>query len=263
MNGRFLQSTLRDLQVLLRSRRLWATFTSVVLIFWFTGPYGTAELLAAAPRLGFWLVLHAGTWGCALVCVVVADALLEKRLESRFLRMMLGAIAAAPLIALVTESLHAATFARRVTPQSYIEAIFNGLVLSALFCVLTWLTMSRELSVVDTAADEPAQRPARDTALLRRLNPSVRAAPLHLAVQDHYVEVTTARGRELVLMRFSDALEELGDLAGMQVHRSHWIADAAVESLERDNGRLMIVLSTGARVPVSRPYAAAARARWT
>lgn len=262
MNGRFLQSALRDLQVLLRSPRFWGTFLAVVLIFWVTGPYGTAEKLAAAPRFGFWLVLHAGTWTCALICVVIANALLEGRMESRFARMMIGAVAAAPFIALVTEGLGSATFGTSITPRSYIGAVFTGLFLSALFCVLTYLSMSKELSEAGSALDETGESPPRNAPFLRRLSPAIRAAPLHLSVQDHYVEVTTARGRELVLMRFSDALDELGDLAGMQVHRSHWVADGAVQTVERDNGRLTILLSTGTRVPVSRPYMAAVRTRW-
>lgn len=260
MNGRFLQSALRDLQVLLASPRFWGTFCAVVLIFWVTGPYGTAERLAAAPRFGFWLVLHAGTWACALVCVAAADAALEGQMQSRFARMMIGAIVAAPLIALVTEGLDAATFGRTITPVSYIGAIFTGLILSALFCVLTYLSMGKELAA---AAPAPAHAaPPHEAPFLRRLSPAIRATPLHLSVQDHYVEVTTPRGRELVLMRFSDALNELGDLPGIQVHRSHWVADAAVETVERDDGRLTILLSTGTRVPVSRPYLAAVRARW-
>ncbi|MHB2264190.1 LytTR family DNA-binding domain-containing protein [Aliihoeflea sp. PC F10.4] len=257
MNGQFVQSALRELHVLLRSPRLWATFLAVVLIFWVTGPYGTAERLAAAPRFGFWLVLHTGAWACALVCVVIADALLERRMENRLARMMVGAVAAAPLIALVTQGLGAATFGNPITGASYTAAVFTGLVLSVLFCALTWLSMGKELSPADAS---PAGAP--ETPFLRRLNPSIRAAPLHLAVQDHYVEVTTSRGRELVLIRFSDALDELGTIPGMQVHRSHWVSDAAVKTVERDDGRLTIILSTGARVPVSRPYVAAVRARW-
>ena len=66
----FLQSALRELHVFLRSARFWATFVAVVLIFWVTGPYGTAERLAAVPRLGFWFVQHAVAWSLAVVNVL-------------------------------------------------------------------------------------------------------------------------------------------------------------------------------------------------
>ncbi len=260
MNRQLVQSALRKLQAFLRSPRFWSTFAAVVLLFWITAPFGTAAL-PAAPRLGFWLVLHAATWACALVFVVFADVLLEGRVASRLARMMTGAVLAAPLIGLVTETLRTATFGGAITPASYAGALGTGLVLSALFCVLTWLSMhpapQARAPQQPAASAAPAQAP-----LLRRLGPENRGALLHLAMQDHYVEVATARGRELVLMRFADALAELGGTPGLRIHRSHWVADAAVEALARDNGRLTVVLKSGARIPVSRPYVAAVRARW-
>lgn len=265
MTGRLAQSALRELLVFLRSPRFWGTFAAVVVLFWITAPFGTASL-PAAPRLGFWLVLHVATWACALVFVVLADIGLEGRIASRFARMMSGALLAAPLIGLVTETLRIATFGGEFTPASYGGAILTGLALSALFCVLTWLSMNPVLDGDPAAASPPSSQPAPqelgESALLRRLNPHNRGAPLHLAGQDHYVEVVTTRGRELILMRFADALAELGDAPGLRVHRSHWVADAAVTALERDSGRPVLVLASGTRVPVSRPYVAVVRRRW-
>ena len=65
--------------------------------------------------------------------------------------------------------------------------------------------------------------------ILERLPADRRGALLHLQMRDHYVEIHTDRGSELVLMRFGDALMELGGTEGMQVHRSHWIARTAPE----------------------------------
>ena len=110
------------------------------------------------------------------------------------------------------------------------------------------------------AGGAPAARAGR---LLERLEAGVRAPLLHLAVEDHYVDVVTARGHRLLLIRFADALAEIEPDEGMQVHRSHWVADRAVEKLLSENGRLTILLSTGRRVPVSRPYVAEARARFS
>ena len=126
---------------------------------------------------------------------------------------------------------------------------------------MTWLSMhpAQQSHAPPQAATPAAPAPP---PLLRRVSPENRGALLHLAMQDHYVEIATARGRELVLMRFADALAELGDTPGLRVHRSHWVADAAVEALARDGNRPTVVLKSGARVPVSRPYLAAARQRW-
>lgn len=126
-------------------------------------------------------------------------------------------------------------------------------------------------SVPDAAPPKasPAEAPLPDTEastlprLVQRLDPGLRAPLRRLGVNDHYVEVHTEAGHATVLIRFSDALGELGPVPGLQVHRSHWVADAAVAGLEQDDERrLWVMMTCGARVPVSRTYRAAVLARW-
>lgn len=278
MKRPLLQTTLRELHLVAKAPRFWATFASVVLIFWITGPYGTADRLAAAPRLGFWLVLHAATWAIAIVSAVLANGLLRERVASGFARMMIGAAVAGVPIGLVTSALAAATFAVAPTPGGMLSDIATGLLLSLLFCALTWMTLNTDnmLEASDTGAATTGPRmdanrepsdPGRSSEaggipLLLRLKPVNRGWPLHLTVSDHYTEVTTTAGRELILLRFADALGELGAVPGLQVHRSHWVADAHVARLVRDNGRMTILLGDGTEVPVSRTHAAAVRQRW-
>lgn len=248
-----------------------------MLIFWITGPYGTAQRLAAVPRLGFWLVLHAATWSIAIVSAVLANGLLRQKLASGFARMMVGAAAAGIPIGLVTSAISAATFSVVPTATDVLADVGTGLLLSLLFCTLTWMTMNAEVATElgatgpeATAAGESAALARADAVetgggrvpLLLRLKPANRGLPLHLTVSDHYTEVTTTAGRELILLRFADAIGELGPVPGLQVHRSHWVADAHVARLLRDNGRLSIHLADGTEVPVSRTYAAAVRQRW-
>ena len=59
-------------------------------------------------------------------------------------------------------------------------------------------------------------------------------------MSDHYTEVLTAGGRELLLLRFSDALKEVGDTPGIRLHRSHWIADSHVAGIGQRDGRLVV-----------------------
>jgi DNA-binding LytR/AlgR family response regulator len=67
----------------------------------------------------------------------------------------------------------------------------------------------------------------------------------------------------LLLMRLQDAIAELDGLEGMQVHRSWWVARAAVSAIRRDDRSLRIVLENGMEVPVSRSCAPALRrAAW-
>jgi DNA-binding LytR/AlgR family response regulator len=77
---------------------------------------------------------------------------------------------------------------------------------------------------------------------------------LALIVEDHYVDIVTDRGKALVLMRLADAMREAGTVAGLQIHRSHWVALDAVVKAHRSDGKLILELSNGLRLPVSRGY---------
>jgi DNA-binding LytR/AlgR family response regulator len=77
-------------------------------------------------------------------------------------------------------------------------------------------------------------------------------------MQDHYVQAQTALGSTLVLMRFRDAVAELGDL-GVQVHRGWWAAFDAMEALDRDGRSARLRLRGGGTIPVSRACLPAVR----
>lgn len=77
---------------------------------------------------------------------------------------------------------------------------------------------------------------------------------MHLTAQDHYVEVVTDHGSHLILMRFSDALNELTNFEGIQIHRAHWVALNAVKKSLRKDDKLIIETIDGKRFPVSRSH---------
>ena len=81
---------------------------------------------------------------------------------------------------------------------------------------------------------------------------------VYLKVRSHYVNVVTTAGSRALLMRFADAVAELGD-QGMQVHRSYWVARRHVVGIERRAERTVLLLTGGEEVPVSRTYLAAVR----
>lgn len=84
-----------------------------------------------------------------------------------------------------------------------------------------------------------------------------------LEMEDHYVRVHTALGSALVLMRMRDAMALLGEAEGMQVHRSWWVARAAVEDVQRDGRNVRLKLARGIEAPVARAKVADLRdARW-
>ncbi len=53
--------------------------------------------------------------------------------------------------------------------------------------------------------------------------PSLDGQINHIEAQEHYIRVATSSERRMVLYRFSDAIREMPDTLGLQVHRSHWV----------------------------------------
>ena len=272
MNGGVVQSTLRELRTIVASHRLWITFGAVVLLFALTGPFGTLEDLRFLPRLGYWLSLHLFAWTAALVFSVVGDVLLNGLLPSMLMRMLIGSVVAAIPIGIIIELIGYAWYGHAPAAAAIGSDMLFSVPLCVIFCLITYMTMSSEALAPQKsetgAMAEPEQSGAPATAalvepppLLRRLKPENRGLIQHIAVEDHYTLVKTSRGSELILLRFSDALAEVGTTRGLQVHRSHWVADDFVDTVTRVDGRTILRLADGTEVPVSRTYAADVRAR--
>ena len=98
---------------------------------------------------------------------------------------------------------------------------------------------------------EPAGAAASATPpILARLQPARRGRLLSLSAEDDYVRVRTTAGEALVLMRLGDAVAEAAP--GLRVHRSHWVARAAVAEARRAGDGAVLTLRTGEEIPVSR-----------
>jgi hypothetical protein len=110
------------------------------------------------------------------------------------------------------------------------------------------------------AAPAPASTPqSAPPKLIARLPPRLGDEVLALQAEDHYVRVHTRRGSDLLLMRLSDAIDELEGLEGDRVHRSWWVARPAVEAVSARGRRLTLTLANALEVPVTREAAAKLR----
>ncbi len=99
---------------------------------------------------------------------------------------------------------------------------------------------------------------AKPTAprFLDRLPMKLRGADVWaVEADDHYLRVHTSKGQDLILLRLSDAMDELTGLEGEQVHRSWWVARDGVADVARSDGRAVLTLKNGVKAPVSRTYA--------
>ncbi len=89
---------------------------------------------------------------------------------------------------------------------------------------------------------------------LNRLPTEIGTDLLCLAMEDHYVRAHTAKGDTLVLMRMADAITELSDYAGTQIHRSWWVSYAAIQRVSKEKRRYFVHLKNGLKAPVSQTH---------
>lgn len=80
-----------------------------------------------------------------------------------------------------------------------------------------------------------------------------------LRMEDHYVRVHTLAGSRLVTGPFERVIAGLGNQEGMRVHRSWWVARAAVVGVVADGRNLRLELSGGLSAPISRASVARLR----
>lgn len=141
--------------------------------------------------------------------------------------------------------------------QSYLQPVelyFQALTITLLITVPTsWAhALPSAAAAAPPAAPVPADTGAeRDQPFLRRIPGHLGTDLLCLTMEDHYLRIHTPLGSDLILMRMRDAVAELDGL-GLQVHRSHWVADSAVQGYERRDGRVILQLRTGLEIPVSK-----------
>lgn len=138
----------------------------------------------------------------------------------------------------------------RYLPGFAVNSLIMCLVMTS---AAVWLTRVRK---APPAAEAPPPK------FLERLPLKLRGAEVWaVSAEDHYLRLHTSKGQDLILMRLADAVAELEGIDGAQVHRSWWVARAAVVDAERGDGRAILTLKDGCKVPVSRTYAKALRER--
>jgi len=252
VNTNPLHSALREMRNLCTSRQSWIFLGVLGLVVGLVGPFGTFEAINLVPRLAYWTAIVlvtalAGTFTASLV-----EAWLQPILPL-FIVVVIAAMVAGPIIALIVAAINVGIFGP-------VLAVIDVMTLM-LYCTLISLAVISASVLLERSPAVPTPVLTSDKAapLLDRLTLPQRGRLLHIAVSDHYVDVTTEKGTSLVLMRLSDAIRETAPIAGLQVHRSHWVALDAVRRGVRQNGKAMLELENGTLVPVSRTYMAAVK----
>lgn len=229
------------------------------------GPFGSFGL-PFAWRLVYWVGLSLGGYACYRpIAGAVVDWARDLELPEPAAWILACLIATVPMSVLVW-------FVGRLPGPfplptleeafaSYAYVLVVGGTLTALFYVL-----ERQKDVATTTARPTASTKDQTTApvqvrFLERIPQRLGSELLALEMEDHYLRVHTALGSDLILLRMRDAVAELDGFDGLQVHRSWWVARAAVERVEREGRGLRLVLTGGLQVPVARDQVATVKAK--
>lgn len=226
---------------------LWSTISFLVAL---AGPFGTYAEMRPPGRLLYWTCIFGLAIAVARLCRrIVRPFLAGLRFWTR--GVIVSAVFAsvfAPMARLLHDQVVSGADVRPVPVLTVWIVIFlTSIVETALWSVTRQAEVPQRIEA-EVAVTVPASR------LLSRLDPELRGELRSLSVRDHYVVVTTDRGQGNLLLRFADALDELGGVEGLRVHRSHWVAQKALDRVEREAGRIFLRLKDGRQIPVSRSY---------
>jgi hypothetical protein len=75
---------------------------------------------------------------------------------------------------------------------------------------------------------------------------------LYLKSEMQYLKVVTVKGQDLILYSLRDAISELPETAGLQVHRSYWVAYSSIKSFRNKGRQGVLGLADHTEIPVSR-----------
>lgn len=208
-----------------------------------TGPFGTFDSMPLINRAMF--------WACAISMSVVIGfsvRILAREMAAQARPVVLDMIAPVIFAVLFTPVLIGLLSLFRAPMDARLPSAAELFFLS--FLIAGCVGVMRRVLGFET--DEQPTEPPR---LLQRIEGHAGAELMRMTVDDHYVELFFDDGStHRLLMRFSDAVAELDGMDGFCIHRSHWVARAAIHRAFRDKGKVMVELRCGAQLPVGPTY---------
>lgn len=102
--------------------------------------------------------------------------------------------------------------------------------------------------------DKPIETSNKYQDFLNRIPDKLGDELVCFCMEDHYLQVYTTQGNHMMLMRMKDALLELQDYHGLQVHRSWWVAIDEVVDAKKFSRKATLTMSNDMQVPVSQKY---------
>ena len=217
------------------------------------GPFGSFFNDVLIVRVGYWLSLSLFSGLLIGLAVRWAAPFARRRHISAWVWVPALAVGLTLVAAPVARLMAVALWPRLPEHVGWLEWLGQAFLLELAF-------LSIYLAVRSRVAPAPPARSAGDAPILKELPPRLGRDVLCLQMEDHYVRIHTPRGSTLVLCPLGRAIEAVGDLEGLQVHRSWWVARHAVEGVAYEGRNLKLRLTGGLEAPVARNQVARLKA---
>ncbi len=212
------------------------------LLLGFLGPFGTYPAFGRIERYAFWFGLSITGYVCGfLAWKLVGNTPRLAQPSAPLVVLLAGLLSAVPQTFVVFWTMSLVQPGRTASVAT-LALLFVAVAAVQLILLTAMVLVDRMLlSVPDRT----------ETGQVARVG-LAESRPLALEAQDHYVRVHEMHGSKLVLKRLSDAVAEVSDVEGLQIHRGWWVASAAVAGTFVENGKRWVQLANGLKVPVSR-----------
>ena len=246
MNDRQLQLALREWRSHMRQPPTGAALLGVSAILALAGPFETGEVLRLVPRFVYWGVIVVASYSLGHIISGVFSPV-----RGRWPLAVLIAVSGFCIglaVSFVVMAVNYAALGFFPAPNRWLE--FFGVII-AISMIVNAVSTIVAMNMASQSAPQTAQS-SNTPPLFDRLPFDKRGPLIALSVEDHYVRVHTTKGEELILMRLSDAIKEVGNCVGAQVHRSHWAAFDQITKTRRESDRAILTMTNGIDIPVSR-----------
>ncbi|WP_181847421.1 LytTR family DNA-binding domain-containing protein [Thalassospira profundimaris] len=253
-SGTEVQFALRRWRELVKSPTFLA-IVGAVSVIWTVNDISIHTALSEMVLLFLMRLLFAGvSAGVASLGILVWVRILRSRFSTIVRYVLAGALSSpfvfislAGLTVLIDQKLPGAD----ALVSLFVSVVVTVTVIAAIIGIVN--RRARDMAPQSNPGNTVVTAPEADLPdLVRRLPAELGREIIRLSASDHYVEVYTRLGHALVLLRFSDALKELGAADGVQIHRSHWVACSAIHRLVSKGRNLFVEMDDGTILPVSR-----------
>jgi hypothetical protein len=245
---------------------------AVGLFIGFLAPFGMDELPVLV-SLSYWLVTCTCGYFIYTPMIRLGHRYLAKVVKLAWIRVALSTLIASMIMSVAVPLISWLFFSIEIELaeeffQVFPKAIVIGGVMTFFSLVQGYIRQQKsQLEQSKKVIEEHQQHTDADADTHLQYDQFMQLLPIDkrgqlicLEMSDHYLKVHTDRGHHMLLMRLKDALLKLDGFAGMQTHRSWWVATEAIVSVNKDNRKMSLTLANGIEVPVSRTFVDAVKA---